>query len=103
MTTTNQRDGIYQTFNFTNHFLHHLLKSKIMSNVKTNVIIEGKIYVELTEGEARALEAIVGYGPDEFVKWFYRNLGKHYLQPHENHTRSLFETLRHGLSRELSK
>jgi predicted RNA binding protein with dsRBD fold (UPF0201 family) len=74
-----------------------------MANAKAQTIIEGKVFVELTEGEARVLEAIVGYGPSEFVNWFYKNLGTHYLKPHEKHTVSLFETLREGLSRELHK
>lgn len=61
------------------------------------------INLQLTEGEARALDAICGYGPDEFVKWFYANLGKHYLKPHENDMRSLFNTVRDELPRELGK
>lgn len=63
-----------------------------MSIIHTN--IEAKIFLELTEGEAKALAAICGYGPKEFKAWFYRNMGKHYLQPFEKHIDSLFDKAR---------
>jgi hypothetical protein len=44
----------------------------------------------LGEGEARALEAIAGYGTDSFLEIFYAKMGKSYLQPHEAGLRSLF-------------
>lgn len=59
-----------------------------MSIIKTE--LKPVIFLELTEGEARALEAICGYGPKEFKEWFYRNMGKHYLKPHEKHIDTLF-------------
>jgi hypothetical protein len=59
-----------------------------MSRIITTV--EAKVYLELTEGEAKALSAICGYGPKEFKEWFYRNMGKHYLQPFEKHLDTLF-------------
>jgi len=52
--------------------------------------VNATIYLELTEGEAGALQAIVGYGPDEFLKWFERNLGKHYIAPYRDSVKSLF-------------
>lgn len=55
---------------------------------------ETRIFLELTEGEAGALDAICGYGPDEFLKWFKRNLGKHYIEKYEGHVKSLFEKAR---------
>lgn len=60
-----------------------------MSIIQTN--IDAKIFLELTEGEAKALAAICGYGPKKFKEWFYRNLGRHYLRPHEQHIDSLFD------------
>ena|SRR5688572_26981296 len=74
-----------------------------MSTVRSAVKIEGKVYFELNEGEARVLEAIVGYGHDEFLKWFKKNLGSYYIEPHEKHIESLFDSLRINLARELSK
>lgn len=76
-------------------------ETKIKSVSSTKLSFE--VRLTLTEGEARALDAIVGYGPDAFVKWFYANLGKSYLKPHENDMRSFFETVRVEMSRELSK
>lgn len=74
---------------------------KIKASSETK--LEFNVTLKLTEGEARALEAICGYGPTRFVEWFYRNLGKHYLKPHEIAMRSLFETVRSELPIQLSK
>lgn len=63
-----------------------------MSKIITT--FESKIYLELTEGEAMALDAICGYGPQQFLEWFKRNHGKHYIEPHEGHVKSLFEKAR---------
>lgn len=52
--------------------------------------VSATIYLELTEGEAGALQAIVGYGPEEFLKWFERNLGKHYMAPYRDSVKTLF-------------
>jgi hypothetical protein len=53
--------------------------------------VETKITLELTAGEAGALQAICGYGPDIFIEWFHRTHGKHYLEPYRSHVKSLFE------------
>ena len=63
-----------------------------MSKIITT--LNAKIYLELTPGEAGALDAICGYGPDVFLKWFKNNLGKHYIEKYEGHIRSLFEKAR---------
>jgi len=63
-----------------------------MSKIITT--FESKIYLELTEGEAMALDAICGYGPEKFKEWFYNNLGKHYLSPYEKHLDTLFDKAR---------
>jgi hypothetical protein len=46
------------------------------------------IVVELTEEEARALEAFACYSHDETVKVFYAKLGEAYMKPHERGFRS---------------
>lgn len=76
-----------------------------MADIKTvsKVDVDCKVHLILSEEEARALEAICGYGPDRFVQWFYKNLGKHYLQPHEKAMRSLFDTVRSALPSQLRK
>lgn len=63
-----------------------------MSKIITEV--NAKIYLELTEGEAGALQAICGYGPTEFLAWFERNLGKHYIAPYRQHVKTLFDKAR---------
>lgn len=47
-----------------------------------------------TESELRALDALVGYGHEGFLKVFYEKMGRHYLEPHEAGLISLFESIR---------
>lgn len=58
--------------------------------------IKGEVTLLLSEAEAKALDALVGYGPEPFLKVFYEHLGKAYLQPHERGLKSLFESVRTG-------
>jgi hypothetical protein len=58
------------------------------STVKTKV--EFKVSLELTEAEARAFEAIIGYGWEPFAKFFYEKLGSSYLKPYEAAAKALF-------------
>ncbi len=60
--------------------------------------IDLDVLVRLNEKEIRALEALVGYGIDPFLKVFYEQMGKVYLQPHEAGLRSLFETIKRDLN-----
>lgn len=57
-----------------------------------------KVHMVLDEDEARALDALVGYGGKAFVEHFlptfYEKLGKHYMQPYEKGLEKLFETIR---------
>lgn len=50
--------------------------------------------VVLNESEMAALDAIAGYGVDDFLRVFYSRLGETYLKPHEAGLRSLFATIR---------
>jgi hypothetical protein len=66
-----------------------------------DVVIDFKVKCELTENELRALDALVGYGFDNFLKSFYSGLGQHYLKPYEKDLKQLFdkiESLRPRLS-----
>lgn len=76
-----------------------------MADIKviSNTVVKYNVHLTLSEEEARALEAICGYGPDRFVKWFYVNCGKSYLKPHEDGMRSLFSTVRNELPKQLNK
>lgn len=69
---------------------------------KIDIKLNSRITVELTESEARAFDAITGYGFDEFLKVFKQHLGKHYIEPHEQGAKSLFEH-RHSISTALAK
>lgn len=63
-----------------------------MSKIITT--INAKIFLELTPGEAGALDAICGYGPDKFLEWFEKNHGKHYIGKYRSHVVSLFDKAR---------
>lgn len=58
--------------------------------------IKGEVTLVLSEDEAKALDALVGYGHKNFLEVFYAHLGKAYLQPHERGLKSLFESVRTG-------
>lgn len=67
-----------------------------MAKITGRPSISASVTIELTEEEAGALDAIVGYGVDPFLEAFYEKLGKSYLQPFEAGLRSLFESVRCG-------
>lgn len=67
--------------------------SKLTQLPRINVDVE----LKLSMAEVQALEALTGYGTDGFLEVFYRNMGEHYLQPHEAGLRSLFDTIRSEL------
>lgn len=58
--------------------------------------VTGEVTLLLTEEEAGALDALVGYGFQPFRDAFYEKMGKAYLQPYEKGLKSLFETVRAG-------
>ncbi len=65
-----------------------------MAKVIQQSDVQLSVLLKLSEPEARALDALVGYGFDSFIKVFYEHLGKHYMEPHEAGLRSLFESVR---------
>ncbi len=62
------------------------------------IIAKPKLELELSftvnESEARALDALVGYGDDAFIKAFYEKLGKCYMDNHEQGLRDFFTSIR---------
>ena len=67
-----------------------------MAKIKPKVRIEYSVELILNENEARALDALIGYGFDsfdKFLKEFYENMGKHYMEPHADGLRSLFKEI----------
>lgn len=64
-----------------------------MENFEVKIDVEVKASMVLSEVELRALDALAGYGIEPFLKVFYAQMGKHYLQPHEAGLRALFKTI----------
>jgi len=65
-----------------------------MAEIVQRPKVEVSATMLFNEAELRALDALVGYGVDPFLKVFYEKLGKHYMQPHEAGLRTLFESVR---------
>ncbi len=74
-----------------------------MAQIKTFPKLQVEITLSLNEEEARALDAIAGYGFDSFINFFYETMGTTYLKPHENGLKTLFEGVRSQLPQFLSK
>lgn len=53
-----------------------------------------QIQITISDKEAGALDALAGYGTDQFLDVFYAHLGKSYLKPYEEGLRLLFETIK---------
>ena len=68
-----------------------------MARLHQQPTITLEVVLVLSESEARALEAISGYSFESFLEFFYKNLGKHYLEPHEAGLRSLFQSAQREL------
>ena len=62
-------------------------------NISPRVKIVFSFDMTLTEEEARALMELPAYGTDAFLSYFYRGLGKTYLEEHEDGLRSLFKSI----------
>lgn len=62
--------------------------------VKVQTKVEITATITLSEGHLRALDAMVGYGDDAFLKAFYVKLGRHYMRPFECDLRELFAHIR---------
>lgn len=58
--------------------------------------LKAEIVLVLSEEEAGALDALVGYGFQPFKEVFYEKLGKAYMEKYERGLKSLFESVRGG-------
>lgn len=65
-----------------------------MAKVAAQPMIGVKITFTVSESEARALDALAGYGEDAFVKSFYEVLGEGYMKPHEAGLREFLGSIR---------
>ena len=62
-----------------------------MINMRIDAVIEATLVLD--EEQVRALDAIVGYGPEAFIKDFKNQLGTAYIKPHEKGVHSLFKAV----------
>ena len=74
-----------------------------MAKVTGRPTVELVITIELTEAEAGALDAIVGYGGKPFLDAFYEKMGRAYLEPYEAGVLSLFDSLRGKLDGQITR
>lgn len=65
-----------------------------MAAVETTARIHFTATLTLSEVECRALDALVGYGDDAFLKVFKEQLGAAYIRQHEDGLRSAFSAIR---------
>ena len=65
-----------------------------MPTLQPQIKIDYELTLKLNETEARALDALVGYGHEAFLKVFYEQLGKSYMQPHEAGLIALFKAIK---------
>lgn len=71
--------------------------------VKADAVVEFKVTFVLDEVQARALDALVGYGASPFINTFYKHMGRHYLQPYEGGLRRLFRAVEEQVRPQLAR
>ena len=65
-----------------------------MAQLTVKPKVELKVVFEVDEEEARALDALAGYGDDQFVQHFYEHLGRAYMEKHEQGLRKFLASIR---------
>lgn len=60
-----------------------------MARICGRPTIKLEVTISLSEDEARALDALLGYDVESFLKTFYKEMGESYLKPYEAGLRSL--------------
>ena len=68
-----------------------------MANITNKPNVDLVFTFTINEGEARALDALVGYGFDAFIKVFKENLGSHYMEGYEKDLKAFFEDIRENV------
>ena len=72
-----------------------------MAKLETKATIETWMTLRISECEARALDALAGYGTKNFLDCFYKHMGRHYLEPHEQGIVTLFKCIQKELPTQL--
>lgn len=65
-----------------------------MAQITQKPTVTLNLNFSITEAEARALDALVGYGDDAFIAAFKEKLGKVYMENHETGLRIFFQSVR---------
>lgn len=68
-----------------------------MAKIEQRPTVQCECTIRLTEPEMRALDAIVGYGWDSFIKTFKQHMGQSYIRDHEAGGKLLFESVRENI------
>lgn len=74
-----------------------------MAKITGRATVEMTLSFTVTEPEARALDALAGYGDDAFIKHFYEKLGKAYMRDHEQGLRAFLKSIRSEVAPILSR
>lgn len=74
-----------------------------MPESELNVRLEYSAKLVLTERELRALDGILGYDVNHFLKVFYERMGKAYVQPHEEGVRTLHKRVRYLVTNQIAQ
>ncbi len=64
-----------------------------MAEIKKIGTVIDAATITLNEDEIKALDALAGYGVDQFIALFYKHMGRAYLEPHEAGLRSFLEVV----------
>jgi hypothetical protein len=72
----------------------HRTEDQAMAQITQKPTVTLELNFRVTEAEARALDALVGYGDDAFIAAFKEKLGKVYIEDHEAGLRSFFQSVR---------
>ena len=73
-----------------------------MSKAITKPQLTVSVVIQIDEIEARALDALAGYGDDAVIKMFYESCGRCYMEPYEKGLRSFLTTIRGSVSDSLN-
>ncbi len=74
-----------------------------MAKISAKADLDLQITFTINEQEARALQALVGYGDEAFLRVFYEKMGRSYLRPHEAGLLQFFATVRASVSGPLDR
>jgi hypothetical protein len=65
-----------------------------MAQITQRPTVKLELVFTINEAEARALDALVGYGDDAFINEFKASLGAAYIENHEQGLRLFFKSVR---------